>query len=82
MRRLDGRLELRLDTSTLRLLERLAVERRTSVAVVVREAIGTLLAAEPARSISNDLEQAFALEAPIPSDPAVLARELDSRWGV
>ncbi len=78
---LERRLQILLDDERYRRIERVARDRGTSIAAVIREAIDRGLPATPA------LRSAAArriLEAPdmdVPSDPADLLTELDDLRG-
>ena len=80
MARLDARMEIRLDSETLGRLEVTAKQRGVSVAALAREAIGRLLEEGGMRREVTDLEEALALETPVPIEPQELARELEKRY--
>jgi len=80
MGNLDGRLEIRVDTTTLRRLERRAAAQHTAVAALVREAITRLLDEDETGWRRSAVAQAVALATPVPVDPEELARLLDETY--
>jgi plasmid stability protein len=78
--RLDARLELRVDSQTLRRLEQRAAARHTSVAALVRESIARLLVEDEVGWRLAAVARGAALETPVPDDPAELARLLDQTY--
>jgi hypothetical protein len=80
--KLDTRLELRLDKATFEHLERQAAAGHVSVAQLVRRAIARELEDGEGSRRAQVLERGLSLDVPVPSDPAALARELESLHGI
>ncbi|MHB9114087.1 MAG: hypothetical protein ACYC6T_05775 [Thermoleophilia bacterium] len=78
---MDARLELRVDSLTLRRLEQRAAARHTTVASLVREGISRLLDEGEAGWRSSAVARAVGLKTPVPADPRELARLLDETYG-
>jgi hypothetical protein len=78
--KLDARLELRLDKTTFEKLERRAAAGHVSVAQLVRRAIARELEGGEESWRAAALERGLSLDMPVPSDPAALVRELDTRY--
>jgi hypothetical protein len=76
--RLEARLELRVDKRTYQRLERRAAAERVSVAEIVRNAIDRELSGDERSWRVQAVERAGTMCAPVPDDPAELARELDA----
>ncbi len=77
---LDARMELRVDSLTLRRLEQRAAAQQTTVAGLVREGISRLLDEGEAGWRSSAVTRAVRLATPVPADPQELARLLDQAY--
>jgi hypothetical protein len=77
---LDARLELRIDSLTLRRLEIRASVQQTTVAALVRESVTRLLNEDDVSWRLAAVARGAALETPVPADPAELARLLDQTY--
>jgi hypothetical protein len=77
---MDARLELRVDSLTLRRLEQRAAAQQTTVAGLVREGISRLLDEGEADWRTSAVARAIGLETPVPADPSELARLLDETY--
>jgi hypothetical protein len=78
---LERRLQILLDTERYQRVERVARDRGTSVAAVIREAIDRGLPEAPGVRASAARRILTAPDMDVPSDPAELRRELDELRG-
>jgi hypothetical protein len=74
---LDARLELRVDSRTLRRLELRASVQQTTVAALVRESVTRLLNEDDVGWRVAAVDRLGTLQTPVPADPEELARLLD-----
>ena len=78
----DARLELRVDSQTLRRLELRASVQQTTVAALVRESVARLLSEDDVGWRVAAVDRLGTLQTPVPADPEELARLLDEAYEV
>ena len=79
---LDARLELRVDSRTLRRLELRASVQQTTVAALVRESVTRLLNEDDVGWRLAAVDRLGTLQTPVPADPEELSRLLDEAYEV